>query len=208
VSRVAIALARTFGSRRLEPGRQNRRDQFAALTPPPGHVLFLGDSITEGAEWAEWFPELPTLNRGINGDTVAGVRSRLGTAINAPAAISLLIGTNDIGGLGLGSDPDRIADATHELVRAIAEAAPGIPIVLTAVMPRSASFAPRIQRLNAQTRAMAEAEGVAYVDAWAALADERGEIRTAFSHDRLHLNGDGYRVWADALRPHLLSAST
>ena len=203
MSRVAIALAHTFGSRRLEPGRQNRREQFAALPPPPGHVLFLGDSITEGAEWAEWFPELPTLNRGINGDTVAGVRSRLGTAINAPAAISLLIGTNDIGGLGQSSDPDRIAAATHDLVRSIAEAAPGIPVVFTGVMPRSASFARRIQRLNALTRGMAKAEGLTYVDVWAALADERGEIRRAFSHDRLHLNGEGYRVWADALRPHL-----
>ncbi|MEO8261457.1 MAG: GDSL-type esterase/lipase family protein [Pseudolysinimonas sp.] len=204
MSRVAIALAQVFSARKLDSGKQNRRSQFAALTPPPGHTLFLGDSITEGAEWAEWFPELATLNRGINGDTVRGVLGRLDTAVNSPTAISLLIGTNDIGGIGESADPDRIADATHDLVRALKVAAPGIPIILTSVMPRSASFARRITRLNARNRAMAETEGVAYVDVWAALVDERGEIRTAFSHDRLHLTGEGYRIWVDALRPHLM----
>ena len=44
---------------------------------------------------------------------------------------------------------------------------------------------------------------VTLVIEWDALADDRGQIRTAFSNDRLHLTGDGYRIWADALRPHL-----
>jgi lysophospholipase L1-like esterase len=203
VSRLTILLAKVFSARKLNPGKENRRSQFAAFTPPSGRVLFLGDSITEGAEWAEWFPGIPSLNRGIGGDTVAGVRARLDTAINKPRLISLLIGTNDIGGIGESADPDRIAAATHDLVRAIHTAAPGVPVLLTSVMPRGRSFARAIQRLNALNRKMAAAEGLTYIDVYDQLADPDGEISRAYSHDRLHLTGAGYRIWVDALRPHL-----
>jgi lysophospholipase L1-like esterase len=203
VSRVAIALARVFSARMFDPQKANRRSQFAALTPPPGRMLFLGDSLTQFAEWAEWFPGVPVLNRGIDGDTVRGVLSRLDTAINKPRAVSLLIGTNDIGGIGETADPDKIADAVAELVRAIRSAAPDAPLLVTGVMPRSASFASAIQRLNSRLRVIAEATGATFVDVWPSLADERGEIRPEFSNDRLHLTGEGYRVWVEALRPHI-----
>jgi len=45
-------------------------------------VLFLGDSITEQGMWHEWLPEVPTLNRGIGGDTVHEVQARLDSAVN------------------------------------------------------------------------------------------------------------------------------
>jgi len=203
VSRITIALAKLFSARMLDPGKQNRRMQFDALPPPPDRVLFLGDSITEGAEWTEWFPDLPSLNRGIGGDTVRGVIARLDTAINQPRLISLLIGTNDIGGIGETADPDLIAGATHQLVTALKSATPGTPILLTSVMPRGRSFARAITRLNELNQAMAEAEGLTYIDVYDQLADPDGEIGKAFSNDRLHLTGAGYRVWVDALRPHL-----
>lgn len=207
MSRVAIALARVFSGRMFDPGKQNRRSQFAELpTPPEGSVLFLGDSITEGGAWAEWFPELPTLNRGIGGDTVRGVRSRLDTAINRPSVISLLIGTNDIGGIGDTADPARIASETRELVHAIRAAAPDAPLVVTGVLPRSASFAERIRRLNASTRSFIETgeagPDATYLDLWPRLADGDA-IDPRYSHDRLHLSGAGYREWVAELRPHL-----
>jgi hypothetical protein len=34
-----------------------------------GEVVFLGDSITAGGAWHEWFPDVPVVNRGIDGDT-------------------------------------------------------------------------------------------------------------------------------------------
>lgn len=203
MSRLAITLARIFSGSMFDRQKANRRSQFAELTTRPGCVLFLGDSITQFGEWAEWFPDLPTLNRGIDGDTVAGVVSRLDTAIADPVAISLLIGTNDIGGIGETSDPRRIADAALGLVRAIRTAAPDAPLLLTSVMPRSASFAAPIRELNRRLEAIAAEEGLTYIDMWTPLVDAAGAIRPEFSNDRLHLTGAGYRVWADALRPHL-----
>ena len=48
-----------------------RASQFAELAPAPGHVVLLGDSITEQGLWQEWFSGQPVLNRGISGETSA-----------------------------------------------------------------------------------------------------------------------------------------
>lgn len=36
-------------------------------------VVMIGESITDGAEWREVFPNVAIVNRGINGDKCAGV---------------------------------------------------------------------------------------------------------------------------------------
>ena len=66
--------------------------------PGPRLFVFLGDSNIEYGLWNEWFPALPSINRGIGGDTVKGVRQRLDSAINEPIGVSLVIGSNDLAG--------------------------------------------------------------------------------------------------------------
>ena len=67
------------------------------------------------------------LNRGIGGDSVGGVHARLGTAINDPTAVSLLIGTNDLGGLGKSRDVARIATQVRQLIVSLRGLAPMQP---------------------------------------------------------------------------------
>jgi lysophospholipase L1-like esterase len=38
---------------------------------------------------------------------------------------------------------------------------------------------------------------------WPAPADDRGEQRHAYTPDGLHLTGEGYAAWVQALRPHI-----
>ena len=71
--------------------QRGRRSQFEALPRLSDRVLFLGDSITEQGIWAEWFPELQTLNRGIGGDPISGLLARLASDDDLDATI--LIGT-------------------------------------------------------------------------------------------------------------------
>lgn len=200
--RLEVLLARLVGPT-IRRQQLNRSTQLDELPPPAGAVLFIGDSITEGAEWAEWFPQLTTVNRGIGGDTVAGVRGRVSASVNSPRLISLLIGTNDLSGFGSSTKVVDIASQTHALVRELKAAAPGAQIVMTAVMPRSRRFATDIQQLNSLNARMAAKEGLSYIDLWDALAGQDGQIAERFSADRLHLTGAGYAVWVDALKPHL-----
>jgi lysophospholipase L1-like esterase len=179
-----------------------RRNQFDVLPLPDGRVLFLGDSITEGGNWNEWFPRCPTLNRGVGGDTVEGVRGRLGTAVNRPAAISLLVGTNDLNGR---ANVAAIAAQFEELVHQIRTLAPDSPLIVNSVMPRGRRWASRIHELNQRYAVTAREVDAGYVDLWPALADGDA-LRAAYTRDGIHLNGHGYQAWVDVLRPRLDAA--
>ncbi len=186
----------------IRRGVEMRVSQFERISPPPGRIVFLGDSITDQGAWDGWFPELPTLNRGISGDTVAGVRARLGTALNDPTAISLLIGTNDLGGMGTSRKVDDIASQFDDLVGAIRDAAPCASLFVNSVMPRTKAMVSTIAELNRRYATSTERVGATYVDLWPALAAADGALRDEFTADHLHLNGAGYAAWVDVLRPY------
>ncbi len=203
--RVLPVLAPVLGPvmRRTKAARQA---QFDALPPAPGRVLFLGDSITERAMWDGWFPELPTTNRGISGDTIGEVKARLGSAIDAPLLVSLMIGTNDLSGLGTSRDIRAIAAQLSDLVDRIQEMAPSAPLLINSVAPRSAYFADRIRRLNDRYRQTAERVNATYVDLWPTMAAPDGALRAELTVEGIHFTNAGYRQWVEVLRPHLHAA--
>jgi lysophospholipase L1-like esterase len=186
------------------PRRQQdlRASQFAALDAAPGQVVMLGDSITEFGRWQEWFAGLPVLNRGIGGETSADLLRRLDTAIHDPAAVFLLIGTND---LTLGVKLEAIVGNVSALLDQIARRAPGAPIVVQSVMPRTLRFRDDIRLLNDAYRSLVGGAGerVQYLDLWPALADQHGDLRTSFTPDGVHLSGAGYAAWLGVLGPRL-----
>ncbi|MFE2960118.1 GDSL-type esterase/lipase family protein [Nocardia tengchongensis] len=177
-----------------------RASQFAQLPVPTGRVVFFGDSITEGGLWDEWFPQLRPVNRGIGGNTIDDLRGRLDTAIDAPAAIFLLIGTND---LGLGRSPGQVGDNLRKLVAELRERAPHAPLHVQSVMPRKAKFADRIREVNSAAWEIAAEADATYIDLWPALADANGALRPEFTRDGLHLSGAGYAAWIEVLRTHV-----
>ena len=50
-----------------------RATLFEKLSVTPDDILFVGNSITDGAEWFELFRNPKVKNRGISGDTTYGV---------------------------------------------------------------------------------------------------------------------------------------
>lgn len=179
--------------------QEHRRSQFATLAPQPGSIVFLGDSISEGGLWDEWFPDAPVLNRGIGGETSAAVLARLDAAINRPSAVFLLVGTND---LSAGVPEADIARNIGAIADGITHRAPDARVLVQSVMPRSAAWRDEVRSLNeAIRRVAAPRERAEYLDLWPALATPRGVLRSEFTRDALHLNGDGYRAWVAVLRP-------
>ncbi len=185
----------------LKPGREMKASQFQELHPRPGGVVFLGDSITEGGLWHEWFPDVAVVNRGIDGDTTAGVLARLDSALTGPpAALFLLIGTND---LTMRAKPEEIAARVENIIDAIHEAAPDTRVVLQSVMPRNTRFHAKLRTLNDMYRRVAVERDVEFIDLWPALSTNDGTLRPEFTLDDLHLGGAGYRAWVGVLRPHV-----
>jgi lysophospholipase L1-like esterase len=189
--------------RALRSPQARRETHFKSVPAAPGRVVFLGDSITEMTDWGDWFPELRTMNRGIGGQAICDVALRLDTALIAPKAISLMIGTNDLHGLGKSSNIEDIADQMRALVQQIQHMAPSVPLFINSITPRSIHFRDRIILLNQDYREIAEESGAIYVDLWPAFSDGDGAIRTELTTEGLHLSVAGYKLWTDILRPHL-----
>lgn len=186
----------------LSKVQEQRLSQFAALHPQvqPGDIVFLGDSITEGGSWHEWFPGLPVRNRGIGGDTTAGVLARLKHVTNHPSKLFLLIGTNDVT-MGV-KDPVILANL-EQIVTTVRRTCPGTAVFVQSILPRKAKHAPRLQRLNAEYAGIAQRHGATFIDLWPAFADEQQRLRSDWTNDSLHLLGSGYAAWAPLLLPHL-----
>lgn len=180
-----------------------RQSQFELLPPSPRSVVMLGDSITEGGLWNEWFPGLPIVNRGISGDTIDGLEARLGAALIEPSVVAVLIGTNDVAPLGSVADPEAVAEAFEQLLGHVLQQSPNARVIVQSVMPRTPDLVSVLTELNTCYRASAERHGATYLDLWPSLAGNRGELRREFTRDGLHLTGVGYRTWVETLRPVL-----
>ena len=184
--------------RRSEWARQVEQDQHA--------VVFLGDSITQG--WGGGlgaaFPGVKVANRGISGDTTRGVLLRLEEDVLSlhPAAVVLLIGTND---LEEGATPEVAAGNLRLILAALKRHDARMPIVLCQVFPSSKAKkrpADQIKAENALYQAAVKNDPqVTYLETWPLFADPNGDAIPGEFPDLLHPNEAGYAKWAAALRP-------
>lgn len=183
--------------------KRMRTSQFDELPIRSGDVVFLGDSITEGGLWNEWFPAVAIRNRGVGGDTSREVLSRVHSAtVDGVTAVFLLIGTNDV---TLSVPDEEIVSNVTQIIRALRTDSPSSPVFLNSVMPRRQRFARRLVGLNGELERVARQEGATWIDNWPTLSDGDGALRPAFSLDTIHLNGAGYAAWVAVLRPFLES---
>lgn len=175
-----------------------RLDQIEALPALDGGVLFVGDSITEGAPLHAMFPNLQLANHGIGWDTTEGVELRLAQITrNTPDRLFLLIGTNDT---NYTDDPDRISGNILTITDALSKAMPKTDLYVLSVLPRGGPGNAVITEVNARLLDAAEARPFVYLDLASAMRAPNGEMRPELSYDNLHLNVQGYAVWESVLR--------
>ncbi|MEE3011632.1 MAG: GDSL-type esterase/lipase family protein [Pseudomonadota bacterium] len=121
-----------------------------------------------------------------------------------PAAIILLIGTND---LEERASPEVIAANVSLILEAVADFSPTLPVVLCDVMPSSSTMnrpTGQIQQVNALLAELADDyQNVISFDTFSLFADDEGNAKPAEFPDLLHPNETAYLKWADALRPVL-----
>ena len=181
-----------------------QRVSFFNLHPiKSGDVVFLGDSLTAGANWDEVFPEFPVKNRGINADTTTGLLNRLDNVTKGkPAAIFILIGTNDLPWFEHRHD-EMILGTYQEILEKIKKDSPSTQVFVESLLPRAQFQAKRIRGLNPKLKKLAETMGVEYIDLYPYFTNPKGELRSRLNNDHLHLLAQGYNIWAEALRPYL-----
>ncbi len=173
-----------------------------------GAVVFLGDSITQG--WGDDLPRafegMKVANRGISGDTTRGVLIRLAedVLVLRPAAVVLLIGTND---LEESAEPETIAGNLRLIIAALAQHDPQMPVVLCQVFPSASVMkrpADKIRKVNQLYAAAVKGNPrITLVETWPLFATPEGDAKPDEFPDLLHPNAAGYAKWAAALRPIL-----
>lgn len=188
-----------------------RATLFEALPVTSSDIIFLGNSITNGAEWAELFNDKHVKNRGISGDICMGVYDRLDAVLKGkPAKIFLLIGINDV---SRGAPADTIVSRIGMIVGKIKEDSPKTKLYLQSVLPVTDHYnmfkghTSRwrvIPEINKGLVRLAEKEGVTYIDLYSHFVDKQtGKMNTAYTNDGLHLLGKGYLKWVEIVKPYI-----
>ncbi len=191
----------------VERVAQNHHDQkvsfFNRFPIKPGDIVFLGDSITDGARWHELFPGLPVKNRGINANLSTNVLERLDNIVNwQPKAIFILIGTNDLPWYERRRD-EQIIETYEAILRRIKDDTPETSVFVQSILPREKSKAERIQKLNAELKKLAVRYGYVYIDLFPHFATAQGALRPELTNDSLHLLSAGYAIWVEILKPYI-----
>lgn len=188
-----------------------RATLFEVLPTSKSDIIFLGNSITNGGEWAELLRNPHAKNRGISGDTTQGVLDRLSTITKGkPSKIFLLIGTND---LSRGKSVDEVAKNVAKIVERVKRESPATKLYVLSVFPVNPKFnkflghmnrQKDIAALNAKIKAIAARHGVKYIDVYKSLVIPSTDVMNPeYTNDGLHLLGKGYLKWVDVLKPYL-----
>ncbi len=191
-------------------GRYGAADlQVVPPQPSENRVIFIGDSITDSWNLADYFPAKPYLNRGISGQTTSQMLIRFRPDVIAlkPKVVVILAGTNDIAGNTGPTTLDTIEGNLASMVELAR--ANNIRVVLSSVMPVSDQLknkegAPiiqtinrppkKIQALNAWLRKYANEHNLVYLDYYNAMVDAQGNLKEALTFDGLHPNENGYKI--------------
>lgn len=164
-------------------------------------TVFVGDSITAGGRWEEWFPDERPRNLGVGGDTTDAVLTRLDEVIALdPHTVVLLIGTND---LAWRRSAEHIVRNIETILVKLRKELPSAQLLVQSVMPREAAYADTIKDINRHLWQFASTVRAQYLDLWPAMATSDDAIDPEYSDDSLHLTERGYDVWVSELRTAL-----
>ena len=167
-------------------------------------IVFLGDSITEGCDWNEMFGgEGVVINRGISGDTTAGLLERVGSIVTIhPRAVFLMIGVSDC--VALRSKPTEAMQNYRAAVERIRAESPTTVIYLQSILPVTDSWGQNknvcVVEMNRLIRGLADGKTIVFIDLYRSFVDG-ASANYRLTSDGLHLNADGYALWRDRIAP-------
>jgi N-acetylglucosamine-6-sulfatase len=164
-------------------------------------IVFVGDSITASGDWANWFPEYEVSVEATPEDATDRLNERLPAITELqPQTLAILIGANDF---GQSRSVEFVVRSIEYFLATVRQEVPGSRTLVQSILPRGREFADDIQDANRHLRQYAQIVHAQYLDLWASMATEDGELKPEYTTDRLHLTAAGYEAWLAELRPAL-----
>ncbi len=184
-------------------------EQFRSYPNSSKDIIFLGNSITAGADWNELLSLPQARNRGISGDITYGVLERLDEVTSGkPAKVFVLIGINDMAR----NIPDSVILSNYEkIIHRIKKESPRTRIYFNTLLPVNNSFPEKnhfnkdehIAALNAGLRKIEAREKITLIETHDHFLDKDKKLDKQYTYDGLHLTAAGYAHWASLLKPYI-----
>lgn len=177
-------------------------------------LILIGDSITQGWEgagkdvWKDRMAPRHAVNLGISGDRTEHVLWRFENGNLegiTPKVAVVMIGTNNFGH-GT-SSPEQVLEGVRAVVTRLRERLPATKVLLLGIFPRGDRFNEmrgNVLQVNQALARLQDGEQVFFADIGHVFLEDDGSISKDVMPDALHLSGEGYRRWADAIEPLLV----
>lgn len=168
-------------------------------------IVFIGDSLTRGENFQEYFPDEKIVNLGISGDTLSGIAKRafVISELN-PEMIFVEGGVNSLSSTSV----DNLAVQYETMLQDIMADNPDNEIFIQSILPISNKNQTRgltnenIIKLNARLQEIAKKHGVTYVDIYSAYV-LNGEMNPEYTKDGVHLKDAYKHLWLDILSEYI-----
>lgn len=186
---------------------QDKKSHFENLSKSEVDIIFLGDSLTDLCEWSEILQDNRIINRGICGDTTAGILNRINNIVEAkPQKIFIMIDIND---LSQGVPVGNIANNYKLILETFKNQIPDARIFMQSLLPinnqlRVRDINEQIIDLNANLKKMAQTFSFQYIDLFPAFLDNNNQLSLQYTSDGVHLNGQGYLVWKEIIEKYVV----
>jgi lysophospholipase L1-like esterase len=204
---AAVRTARAVDAADPWEGEISAFERLDRQTPPPAEpILFVGSSSIRFWDLKKSFPDLPAINRGFGGSTVADVLRNVDRLVlkYKPPVIVFYSGDNDIAG---GKTPEQVSADFAALLKRIRAELPQTRVIFLPTKPSNLRWklVEKMRDSNARIKALAADDPLLiYVDVATPLLGADGKPRAElFRLDGLHLNDEGYELWTSIVKPYL-----
>ena len=210
---VLIITSSSFSQIKHSDHYYKRKALFEKAPDTKDEIIFLGNSITEGGNWKELFPEYNAINRGISGDVTDGILFRLDEVLSSqPKKIFLLIGVND---LARGKSVAYIFSNIDQIIKKIRKESPYTLLYVQSVLPINPTVGDRfsghknkkeeIIELNKMLKRLGKGKQFVFINLHKKFKKAKGYLNSNLTDDGLHLNAKGYQFWKKTIYKYVKS---
>jgi len=172
--------------------------------------VLVGDSITQWFQtdgkvhYNKHFLHLKPINIGVAGDTTDQTITRLNDgslgSVTSSKVTTLMIGTNDI---GWGYSESKISAQIGKVIEILQSKLKGTSILLLGILPRRSlpEMPGKVNRLLAEYD---NGRDVRFLDMTNQFTNNGKILSTLYKTDQLHLSPEGYRVFAETMKPVII----
>ena len=186
----------------------HKKEHFEMMPITENSIIFLGNSITDNCDWAELFQNPNILNRGIGGDDTDGILERISEITERnPSKVFIMIGTND---LAYGKNVEHVLSNYQMIIDSIQLNSPETEIYIQSVLPVDQNIHwtrsnDDLVLINEGLVKLSSDKNVTFINLYPlfVIDDPEVKLNPEYSLDGLHVNGNGYLIWKDAIEKYV-----